>query len=597
MKDQTGGMDAVQKKDEETAAEAAAAQESCGAAEEGAGGAAPVVIELSAEPEDAGPTPAEQAAAEREAARRAAAEQAAAQSEANRKAASARRAAARRRRGLGLAAGLLAVAVLGGAYFGLSRYNTRKSASQAAAEEAANSASLAVGTLPASGKADQLSYQQNGDTYSFTLSADGVWSYDGDPTFPVDQDKLNTMYSAAAQVYAFSAFTPESDVSEGDYGFDSPAEVITLGDSATGDKTTLYIGSANNVTGQTYLKVSAGSDAYYTTDDTLSGAFSYDLYDLLVYETVPTVTASAVTDVQLQSAGGGVLHFTPWDDAGTEDLSASSTWQVSDGTSSWPADGDTMQTLLDRLATLGYSGCKVWNYTDADAAEYGLDAANRYTLTIQSDETVTDSDGKSSQQPQTLTMYVGRTDAVGDVYYVTLPGQKGLYTLEASKLDGFVGGTAMDYVSLKPFNIAAGYVSGVTLTDTASGTVDNLVLGSAQQSNSDGSSTSTVTTYTLNGSDFDVTAGSTFLSDLAALSGTGAVPAADAGFDFGAAAPVRTVSFALHDCAWPSITFSLYASGSGDYLVRADHGPLSTLTLHLDQPTLTTVLQELSAQS
>lgn len=82
---------------------------------------------------------------------------------------------------------------------------------------------------------------------------------------------------------------------------ENPGLTITATDS-DGTVTSFSLGDQNEVTSEYYLSCSADEGQIYLVDDTLAGAFSYDLYDLVEMEELPDF--GTVTSLSIQQPDG-----------------------------------------------------------------------------------------------------------------------------------------------------------------------------------------------------------------------------------------------------------------------------------------------------
>lgn len=188
---------------------------------------------------------------------------------------------------------LLAVLVVFAALYALLRYiSTQK--------EQEEEASIQAGITYVSQLEDatSLSYHSEDEDLSFTLN-NGVWSYDADPDFPLDQSKVGLIASALKNLTATRTLENGEDSSA--YGFDAPS--FTLGaKNAAGDTLTLVVGSmASN---GDYYVMREGEEGIYTISSSLPQQFTglYSFYSLPV---IPYSGCTADTVNATGSLAGG----------------------------------------------------------------------------------------------------------------------------------------------------------------------------------------------------------------------------------------------------------------------------------------------------
>jgi len=194
-----------------------------------------------------------------------------------------------------LIAGVAVIFILCGAYFGLKAYNQKTE--EAEEEAAAGETILEVDTSTLTA----VSFLIDGEETSFTLQEDGSWQKDDDETFPVDGDAILSPLSELSELKSLRTLTEIEDVSE--YGFDDPQNLITLTDE-DGEVTIVTIGDNNDSTGNDYMLLNEDTATVYTISTDLREGFSDDIYDYAESEELPTLQASAITGISVETADG-----------------------------------------------------------------------------------------------------------------------------------------------------------------------------------------------------------------------------------------------------------------------------------------------------
>ncbi|MBU5472340.1 DUF4340 domain-containing protein [Roseburia sp. MSJ-14] len=165
------------------------------------------------------------------------------------------------------------------AYFGLKTYNAKTTEKEQKEEESKKIEAVKIDKE----KVNAFSYQLNGTTITFEKDGD-TWYYQPDHSINIDQDKINTMLAAVADVTSEEKLENVEDTSE--YGFDNPTNVLTF---TMGDGTrTITIGMQNEITNQYYI-MDNNSDTIYIVDSSMSTAFSKSVEDM-------TATADTSSD-------------------------------------------------------------------------------------------------------------------------------------------------------------------------------------------------------------------------------------------------------------------------------------------------------------
>ena len=126
-----------------------------------------------------------------------------------------------------------------------------------------------------------LSWANDGQTLSFHRE-DGVWTYDDDGAFPVDQEKIDSLLSLFSQFGA--SFIIEDAEDLGMYGLDDPVCTINM----TLDDEQAYavtLGDFSTMDSQRYVSIEDGN-VYLVQTDPLD-YFDLELRDLIQQDDVP----------------------------------------------------------------------------------------------------------------------------------------------------------------------------------------------------------------------------------------------------------------------------------------------------------------------
>lgn len=165
------------------------------------------------------------------------------------------------------------------AYFGLKTYNAKTTEKEQKEEESKKIEAVKIDKE----KVNAFSYQLNGTTITFEKDGD-TWYYQPDHSINIDQDKINTMLAAVADVTSEEKLENVEDTSE--YGFDNPTNVLTF--TMEDGTRTITIGMQNEITNQYYI-MDNNSDTIYIVDSSMSTAFSKSVEDM-------TATADTSSD-------------------------------------------------------------------------------------------------------------------------------------------------------------------------------------------------------------------------------------------------------------------------------------------------------------
>lgn len=236
---------------------------------------------------------------------------------------------------------------------------------------------------------------------SFTASDDG-WIYDADDAFPVDESYIDTMLEALTQVTAYKSIENVEDLDQ--YGLEAPVCEITV---TAEDRYTLAIGQETSVGGQRYF--STGDGNVYLVDAELIDSFSYALYDVLQYQTVPSV--SELTGMQVTSNVRS-YEITYLENSGLS-YSDAYVWFMDEKA----LDTELTEELLSMVTDLNLTQCV--DYDADDLSVYGLDAPTAVVTVMDGGEAA-------------FTLEIGGAD---DACYVRLGDSKMVYQVDSSFID------------------------------------------------------------------------------------------------------------------------------------------------------------------
>lgn len=339
---------------------------------------------------------------------------------------------------------------------------------------------------------------------SFTRSEDS-WICDQDAAFPVDTDYLDTMLETLAEIR--SSRTIENVEDWDQYGLEIPVCTVTV---TTDTTTTLSIGLETSIGGERYFSIGDGNA--YLVADSIINAFSYGLYDVLEYETIPNITG--VTGMELT----------------TDAQSYAITLQENSGLAYsddyvWFMDGKVLDTdltedLITNVVDLMWGECV--NYNAEDLSAYGLDTPKgivtvNYTETVSVSTGETDEEGnavfETRKDPMSFTLEIGSDS--GNGHYARIAGSNMVYRINSTTANTLLYTT---YYELQPDEVLLMDWEDVTSVDiTLDGETYEIRKGTKEVTDEEGN-TSEETVYTLNDAEVDF---DDVLTALDGLSSTG----------------------------------------------------------------------------
>lgn len=224
------------------------------------------------------------------------------------------------------------------------------------------------------------------------VKEDGTWYSAEDKEFPLKQSYLESMEDAFGDIQA------ERELKDGDtleaYGLENPAYVILLGDDE-GNEETIYIG---NGAGDDYYLTIGDKKKVYTVSADIVNVMIFNLESMVQMEAFPVISSESIKTVSVTKSG----ETTTYDSANSD-------------------QEEDITAIGGGLGAAYFVGCTDYNVQEGELAQYGLDAANRTTVSV----VYTDSD----ETEQTFTLYVGAGDENGSNYYVQMDGSTMVYTM------------------------------------------------------------------------------------------------------------------------------------------------------------------------
>lgn len=183
------------------------------------------------------------------------------------------------------------------------------------------------------------------------------WVYAADDSFPLDESYIENMLDTLTEITSSKTIEAVEDWDQ--YTLEVPVCEIQV---TSGENThTLKIGEETTLGGQRYLSIGDGNA--YLVDSEVLDNFSYGLYDLLVMESIPSMTD--ITSVQLKSDTQS-YELEYLEDSGLS-YSDDYVWFIN----GQALDSELTGELLNTIAGLTWQECAHFHVTDF--AAYGLE--------------------------------------------------------------------------------------------------------------------------------------------------------------------------------------------------------------------------------
>lgn len=251
-----------------------------------------------------------------------------------------------------------------------------------------------------------LTLSDASQTLRFRQGEDGLWYWQDDETFPLDQAGMPALLEAAA---AMTAAVPLEGVEElSEYGLDDAGTSLSV---TAGGETLTFSRGDQAASGDWYLLCAEDGSVRLVPDSAVKVFQLLDgsIYDMAVLPELPALSADDLLTVAITGADGVSLNIRAVDGlrkAGSRDVTAETA------------------ALIEELSQLTVTSCVDYAPAEGAAAICGLDAPNA-VLTA----TYTNAVGTE----ETLTLTIGLpTDNGGR--YVTLNDDPSIYRMEESSL-------------------------------------------------------------------------------------------------------------------------------------------------------------------
>ena len=142
-----------------------------------------------------------------------------------------------------------------------------------------------------------LSYSNGSTTLSFSLNENGVWTWDSEPDFPLDDTHVKSILTILETLKPQQTLDMPEDLSV--YGLDAPDVSLTA--TAPDDAVlTVTLGNATTDGTSYYATINSDPDHVFILAGTLRQAMQTPIYQMCRLPELPELTESTITSIQLQ---------------------------------------------------------------------------------------------------------------------------------------------------------------------------------------------------------------------------------------------------------------------------------------------------------
>ena len=405
---------------------------------------------------------------------------------------------------------------------------------------------------------------------SFTKENDG-WVYDADPTFPLDDDFIDTMLTSIEEIQ--SAKTIEQVEDWDQYALEVPICQVTV--TADGTAHTIKLGEETSLGGERYLSIGDGNA--YLVDADIMDAFHYGLYDVLKMESIPEMSDVYAMEHISDDSTYTIKRMENSGLAYTDDY----VWFIDEK----PLDTELTERLMSYVTAMVWKECV--NYHADDLSKYGLDSPAA-TIVMHDMETVkvatneTDADGnivyETQENEETYTLEIGAS--TDDGYYARIQGSNMIYTISTSAAETLLYTT---YEELLPDEVLLMDWDTVNTIDIAlDGETYEIQKGTTKITDDEGNESEEVV-YKLNGMEVDTTSITDAIDGLESSGyATGLTPERNE--------EIRFVIKRDHD-TFPEVELAIYQYNSTSCIITLN----GETTVFVDRQSVVSLIEEVNA--
>lgn len=206
-----------------------------------------------------------------------------------------------------------------------------------------------------------LTYSNGSTTLSFTLDEAGVWHWDADETFPLDDATVRDILSQLTSWKPQQILTDQESLDAAGLA-ESTASLSAA--AAKGGATTLLFGKATTDGTSCYVRLNGDETTVYIIDNTILGLMNVPIYDMCVLPELPALAESDLRSVTVQGPA-------PAEEGAAAPVTTLTNQSAGEGVS-WRTNGanvtdaQAVRDLMEDLTNLQVSKCV--DYAPSDEA-------------------------------------------------------------------------------------------------------------------------------------------------------------------------------------------------------------------------------------
>lgn len=264
---------------------------------------------------------------------------------------------------------------------------------------------------------------------SFTLNSSATewnWSENGD--VPLDNMAFAELVTALNEAKTSYKLEDVSEAQLAEFGLDKPALRVRFGFS-DGTAKEYLVGDFNNFNSLYYLCEASAPNTVYMINSGVKDALELDIFDFVLIETPPTITAAKILDANYFNASQ-YRCFSYYPEGNEADYTDRYVWYFDDlaenmtgSPSEKPLRGELAETLTELITKLAFEKCVALDYSDE---KYGFSEARKLVIRYKTDE-----GDKGVLTEKEYVVYIGAQTEDGEIYART-DGSRLVYTLAES---------------------------------------------------------------------------------------------------------------------------------------------------------------------
>ncbi len=266
-----------------------------------------------------------------------------------------------------------------------------------------------------------LQYDNGSTTLSFSKNENGVWSWDGNQEFPLDDTVVSSILELLINWKPQQTLTGAEAIEKS--GLAQPTASLTAG-TAGGASTTVLFGSATTDGSSYYVRLNGDETTVYIVADSLYKLMQVPIYEMYDLPDLPELRENRIQSINLQGTPaadqpGPVTVLT----AQQAEDGAAATWRSSGAN---VTDLPLVRSLMEDITSLTFAKCVDFNPSDQAASICGFDAPDA-TLEIQY--------ATEGGTQQTLSFSIGARLPDRSGRYVRLGDDSTIFALSTELLD------------------------------------------------------------------------------------------------------------------------------------------------------------------